>query len=61
MFAAGQDGNFNMLADGVGGILNGDDALEKIEAGASLVQVYSGFIYRGPALIAESARAIQRG
>lgn len=46
---------------GVGGIVNGDDALEKIEAGASLVQVYSGFIYRGPALIAESARAIQRG
>lgn len=45
---------------GVGGIVGGADALEKIEAGASLVQVYSGFIYRGPALIGESARAIQQ-
>ncbi|WP_230968958.1 quinone-dependent dihydroorotate dehydrogenase [Nitrogeniibacter aestuarii] len=36
---------------GVGGILGGRDALEKIEAGASLVQVYSGLIYRGPALV----------
>jgi dihydroorotate dehydrogenase len=36
---------------GVGGILSGQDALEKIEAGASLVQVYSGLIYRGPALV----------
>ena len=43
---------------GVGGITNGFDAAEKIEAGASLVQVYSGFIYRGPALIAESVKAI---
>lgn len=36
---------------GVGGILDGQDAMAKIEAGASLVQVYSGLIYRGPALI----------
>ena len=36
---------------GVGGIINGEDALQKFTAGASLVQVYSGFIYRGPALI----------
>lgn len=36
---------------GVGGILSGDDAAEKIAAGASLVQVYSGLIYRGPALV----------
>ncbi|MDO6562243.1 quinone-dependent dihydroorotate dehydrogenase [Amphritea sp. 1_MG-2023] len=43
---------------GVGGITHGFDAAEKIEAGASLVQVYSGFIYRGPELIAESVRAI---
>ncbi|GAB3091627.1 quinone-dependent dihydroorotate dehydrogenase [Aestuariicella hydrocarbonica] len=43
---------------GVGGILSGRDAAEKIEAGASLVQIYSGFIYRGPELISESARAI---
>ncbi|MAR00057.1 MAG: dihydroorotate dehydrogenase (quinone) [Oceanospirillaceae bacterium] len=46
---------------GVGGILNGDDALEKMTAGAALVQVYSGFIYRGPALVAESVKAIARG
>ncbi len=44
---------------GVGGILSGADAKAKIEAGASLVQVYSGFIYRGPELIAESVRAIE--
>jgi len=44
---------------GVGGILNGEDALEKIHAGASLVQIYSGMIYRGPALIAEAANAIR--
>jgi dihydroorotate dehydrogenase len=43
---------------GVGGILQGNDARDKIAAGASLVQVYSGLIYRGPALIAECARAI---
>ena len=43
---------------GVGGILSGEDAREKIEAGASLVQIYSGFIYRGPELIAEAAGAI---
>ncbi|MEM7087248.1 MAG: quinone-dependent dihydroorotate dehydrogenase [Bacteroidota bacterium] len=36
---------------GVGGIHSDRDALEKIEAGASLVQLYTGFIYEGPALI----------
>lgn len=44
---------------GVGGILNGQDALEKIEAGAALVQIYSGLIYRGPELIAECANSIR--
>ncbi|OUS39029.1 dihydroorotate dehydrogenase (quinone) ['Osedax' symbiont bacterium Rs2_46_30_T18] len=44
---------------GVGGISEGFDAAEKIEAGASLVQIYSGFIYKGPSLVAESVRAIQ--
>ena len=43
---------------GVGGILSGADAAAKIEAGARLVQLYTGFIYRGPALIAEAAAAI---
>jgi dihydroorotate dehydrogenase len=45
---------------GVGGILNGADALEKIQAGASLVQMYSGMIYRGWELVAECATAIRR-
>jgi len=42
---------------GVGGILSGADAVEKLNAGASLVQVYSGLIYRGPALIHECVSA----
>jgi dihydroorotate dehydrogenase len=43
---------------GVGGILNGADAQEKIDAGASLVQLYSGLIYRGPALVREACTAL---
>ena len=45
---------------GVGGILCGDDAKEKVTAGASLVQLYSGIIYRGPRLIAECAAALRK-
>jgi len=45
---------------GVGGIMNGDDAAAKIAAGASLVQFYTGFIYRGPELVAEAAAAIAK-
>jgi len=36
---------------GVGGIHSADDAIEKLEAGASLIQLYTGFIYEGPALV----------
>ncbi|MBE2260389.1 MAG: quinone-dependent dihydroorotate dehydrogenase [Candidatus Accumulibacter sp.] len=43
---------------GVGGIIKGADAAAKIAAGASLVQFYTGFIYRGPELVAEAAAAI---
>jgi dihydroorotate dehydrogenase len=43
---------------GVGGITDGASAAEKIKAGAKLIQIYSGFIYRGPALIREAAAAI---
>ncbi len=43
---------------GVGGILSGADAVEKIAAGASLVQLYSGLIYRGPQLIHEVCRSL---
>jgi dihydroorotate dehydrogenase len=46
---------------GVGGILSGEDAAAKISAGASLVQLYTGFIYRGPALIGEAVAAIEAG
>jgi len=42
---------------GVGGILGGDAAVDKLRLGASLVQLYSGLIYRGPALISECAAA----
>lgn len=42
----------------VGGITEGQHAAEKIEAGASLVQIYSGFIYKGPELIRASVDAI---
>ena len=43
---------------GVGGIHSAEDALEKIEAGASLVQLYTGFIYQGPGLIKKINQAI---
>ena len=43
---------------GVGGILRGEDAIEKIRAGADLVQVYTGLIYRGPELVRELAGAL---
>jgi dihydroorotate dehydrogenase len=36
---------------GVGGIMTPEDAIEKLEAGASLVQLYTGFIYEGPHLV----------
>jgi dihydroorotate dehydrogenase len=45
---------------GVGGIDDGASAAEKIAAGASLVQVYTGFIYRGPDLIGEAASTIRQ-
>ena len=44
---------------GVGGIMSGADARAKMEAGASLVQFYTGLIYRGPELVAEAARAVR--
>jgi dihydroorotate dehydrogenase len=41
---------------GVGGVMTADDASRLFDAGASLVQLYSGFIYRGPALVRAAAR-----
>jgi dihydroorotate dehydrogenase len=43
---------------GVGGIHSAEDALEKLEAGASLVQLYTGFVYEGPGLIKDINRAL---
>ncbi len=45
---------------GAGGILSGKDAREKMQAGAALVQIYSGLIYRGQALVKEAADAVKR-
>ena len=44
---------------GVGGILSAADAVSKIEAGADLVQIYTGLIYKGPELVKEAALAIR--
>ena len=44
---------------GVGGIMQGSDAKAKIDAGAALVQLYSGLIYAGPALVGDCARALK--
>ncbi len=49
--------NFPII--GVGGILSGDDAVAKIQAGADVVQIYTGLIYKGPALVKEAAQAIR--
>ena len=43
---------------GVGGVMSADGALAKLDAGANLVQLYTGFIYQGPALIDAAARAL---
>ncbi len=45
---------------GVGGIMNATDAMEKLDAGASLVQVYSGLVYSGPGLVPEILDAWKR-
>lgn len=45
---------------GVGGILSGDDAWEMIRAGASLLQVYTGFVYRGPLFVRDLCRYLSR-
>ncbi|MCD8338755.1 MAG: quinone-dependent dihydroorotate dehydrogenase [Burkholderiales bacterium] len=43
-----------------GGVMSGKDAIEKMQAGASIVQLYTGFIYKGPALITECVNAIKQ-
>ena len=56
VLAAALDGALPIV--GVGGIVSGEDAREKVAAGASLVQLYTGLIYRGPALVGECIEAL---
>ncbi|MEG0723830.1 MAG: quinone-dependent dihydroorotate dehydrogenase [Akkermansia sp.] len=56
-FASALNGQIPII--GVGGIMTGADAVEKIKAGASLVQLYTGFVYKGPNLIAECVNAMR--
>ncbi len=44
---------------GVGGILSAEDAVSKIEAGADVVQIYTGLIYQGPGLVKQAATLIK--
>ncbi|MEO7159075.1 MAG: quinone-dependent dihydroorotate dehydrogenase [Polaromonas sp.] len=44
---------------GVGGVMSGADAVSKIRAGADVVQIYTGLIYKGPGLVTETAKAIK--
>jgi dihydroorotate dehydrogenase len=50
--------NKSFVIIGVGGIHSAEDAIEKINAGASLIQIYTGFIYEGPALIKRILKGI---
>jgi dihydroorotate dehydrogenase len=52
------EGRFPII--GVGGIHSAEDALEKLDAGASLVQLYTGFIYEGPSLVKKINQAISK-
>ena len=44
---------------GVGGIMNGNDAKDRIAAGADLLQIYSGFVYKGPELIGDILKMLR--
>ncbi len=48
----------NIALIGVGGITSGQDAVDKLELGADLVQFYTGMVYRGPELVNECLQAI---
>ncbi len=49
-----------VLVIAAGGVLSGEDARRKRDAGADLVQLYTGLVYRGPGLVGETARALAR-
>lgn len=50
----------HFLIIGVGGIMNAADALEKLDHGADLIQIYTGLIYRGPGLVRQINQAIEK-
>jgi len=50
----------NLPIIAVGGIMSGEDAIEKFDAGAELVQIYSGFIYQGPKLVSDIIQIINK-
>lgn len=56
--AAALDGALPIIA--AGGIMSGDDARRRIEAGATLVELYTGLVYRGPVLVEECLRALAK-
>jgi dihydroorotate dehydrogenase len=56
--AAGMGGRIPIIASG--GVFTAEDAREKIDAGASLVQVWTGFIYEGPFIVGRVCRGVQR-
>ena len=58
--AVADAGGGSVAIVGVGGINSGEDAAKKIHLGADLVQIYTGFIYQGPKLIADSVRSIDK-
>jgi dihydroorotate dehydrogenase len=45
---------------GVGGIMSGEDAKEMLDAGASLVEIYSGFIFEGPGLVKRIIKYLEK-
>jgi dihydroorotate dehydrogenase len=45
---------------GVGGVMSGPDAVSKVKAGADVVQIYTGLIYKGPALVTQAAAALRQ-
>ena len=50
--------NFPII--GVGGVMSGEDAVSKIKAGADVVQIYTGLIYKGPELVTQAATAVKK-
>lgn len=52
--------NIELVIIGSGGIFNAEDAQEKIDAGANLVQVYTGFIYEGPAIVRKICKGLKK-